>query len=370
MHKYIIWISMVITLLFSGPARAVDIEVRDVPVRTVLEGLARSGNINLLVDDTVKGDLTMSLHQVSLEEALDAIAASQGLFYDKSGPVRIMTGKRPEGAAKALHAWQLQYADPETLRKAVQAALPEASVRCHPDTNTLVVGGTMQERTLVNRMVRQLDVPVKQVDVSVEIASVEGSLLKQTGIEYNWSTVEGGADHNVFSIAGTIHALEEKGKAEILASPHLVASNGREAQILIGERVPVQTEHLSNGETSVSTAYEDAGIKLIYTPQIHPDNSVTAAIYAEISTPVFVPELKAYRIATRQAKTVVHVRDGEPLYIGGLIKKEDVESLRKVPLLGSIPLLGKLFQYRYKAHKDTEIIISLTSNVLPIKLHV
>lgn len=367
MKKYKKWLCLGLFLLPSW-ASAVDVEVRDVPVRTVLEGLARSGNLNLLVDDTVKGNLTMSLHNVSLEEAIEAIADSQGLFYDQSGPVRILTGRRREGAAKALYSWQLQYADPETVRKAVQAALPEADVRCHGDTNTLVIGGTVQERALVQKLVKQLDIPARQVDVSVEISSVDGSLLKQTGIEYNWSTVEGGADHDVFTLAGTIHALEEKGKAKLLASPHIVASNGREAHILIGDKVPVQTEHLSNGETSVSTTYEDAGIKLTYTPQIHPDDSVTAAIYAEISTPVFVPELKAYRIATRQARTVVHVRDGEPLYIGGLIRQEDVESLRKVPLLGSIPLLGKLFQYRYKSHKDTEIILSVTSNVLREKV--
>lgn len=197
-----------------------------------------------------------------------------------------MTGPKAGKGVKTFHTWSLRYADPAVLKEAVQAAVPEADVRCHSDTNTLVVGGTHQVQAAVHSLVKRLDVPARQVDVSVEVASVDDSLLKQTGMEWNWSTVEGGADHDVFSLTGTIHALEEKGRAQILASPHMVASNGREAHILIGDKVPVQTEHLSGKETAVSTTYEEAGIKLTYTPQIHPDDSVTAQLVAEVSTPV------------------------------------------------------------------------------------
>lgn len=129
-------------------------------------------------------------------------------------------------------------------------------------------------------------------------------------------------------------------------------------------KVSVQTEHLSGKETAVSTTYEEAGIKLTYTPQIHSDDSVTAQLVAEVSTPVFVPEMKAYRIATRQARTVVRLRDGEPLVIGGLIRREEVEHFRKVPILASLPVLGKLFRYHYKSHKNTEIVLVLKSHVL------
>ncbi|MDU3111820.1 MAG: secretion protein, partial [Megasphaera sp.] len=73
-------------------AVAIDVQVRDVPVRTVLEGLARSGHINLIVDDSVDGTLTMTLHDITVDEALQAIADSKGLYYDASGPIRTMTG--------------------------------------------------------------------------------------------------------------------------------------------------------------------------------------------------------------------------------------------------------------------------------------
>ena len=192
-------------------AAAIDIQVRDVPVRTVLEGLARSGQMNLIVDDSVEGTLTMTLRDITVEEALQAIADSKGLYYDASGPIRTITGPHTGKRVKTFHTWRLRYADPEAVKEAVEAAVPEADVRWHGDTNTVVVGGTAQTQAAVQALVKRLDVPPRQVDVSVEIASIDDSLLKQTGIEYNWSTVEGGAAHSIFSLSGTIHALEERG---------------------------------------------------------------------------------------------------------------------------------------------------------------
>ena len=143
----------------------------------------------------------------------------------------------------------------------------------------------------------------------------------------------------------------------------MLTGNGKEAQILIGDRIPVLTEHISDGEVALTTEYEDAGIKLSYTPRIHADGSVTARLKAEVSTPVLVPDLKAYRITTRRADTEVRMRPGQDLLIGGLINREQIENLRKVPLLGDLPLLGGLFRHRYKSEKETEVVILVRAKV-------
>lgn len=122
-----------------------------------------------------------------------------------------MTGPKAGKGAKTFHTWSLRYADPAVLKEAVQAAVPEADVRCHGDTNTLVVGGTRQVQAAVQSLVKRLDVPTRQVDVSVEVASVDDSLLKQTGVEWNWSTVNGGADHDVFPWPGQSTPSKKRG---------------------------------------------------------------------------------------------------------------------------------------------------------------
>lgn len=114
------WLAAGICCLCPWSAGAVDVQVRDVPTRTVLEGLARSGNINLVVDDSVQGSLTMNLHDVTLEEALQAIADSQGLYYEQSGPIRTMSGAKSGKGVKTFHTWSLRHADPAVLKEAAR----------------------------------------------------------------------------------------------------------------------------------------------------------------------------------------------------------------------------------------------------------
>lgn len=364
--KYCRIFFILVAVWWYSPAYAGDtlnVYVRDVPVRSVLEGLARSSGINLLIDDTVQGTVTLNLSGVTAEEALDAIASSQNLYYEKDGPIRMMTAGKKRDGTKTVRTWHLRYAAPKDVQEAVRAVVGDGEVRCYEDTNALVVGGTPQEHRTVQALIEALDTKPRQVDVEVEIASIDRSALRHAGIEWDWSSVSGGSGKEGFSFAAHIQALEENGQAEVLAKPHMAAINGREASVLIGDKIPVVTEHVSGGEKTATTEYKDVGVRLRYVPRIHDDGTVTAAIEAEVSTPVFVNEMKAYRIATRQAKTVVRMLPGRTLVLGGLIRREDVESLRKVPVLGDIPLLGKLFRSHYKSSKETEVVILLRSSV-------
>ncbi len=348
-----------------GDAAAVSIDARDVPVRTVVEGLARSGALNLIVDDTVQGSLTLRLQDVTIEEALQAIADSQDLIYDKTGPIRVMTAGHKTGANRQLRNFHLGYAAPDEAVQALQALLPSSALQFHSTTNSLVASATSREAAQIESLLAQIDVPPRQVKVAVEVAAVNRDAMKELGVDWQWTPWQGGPGR-AYSVTceGQLHALETKGKARLLARPHLIAMNGKEARILIGDRVPVLTEKNQNGQTSTTTEYTDAGIKLAYTPRVHEDGSLTAHIQAEVSTPILVPEMKAYRIMTRQAQTDVRLDSGQTLAIGGLIDREDLEHFRKVPILGDLPLIGRLFQSRYKMNKETEVIILVKAEIL------
>ena len=167
-----------------------------------------------------------------------------------------------------------------------------------------------------------------------------------------------------FFFQARLNALVSQGKARILAKPNVVTMNGKEAEILIGNKIPVLVEHVDNGVRTTTTEYRDAGIKLSYTPRISEKNEITAHINAEVSTPYLVPEMKAYRIITRQADTMVRLKSGDMLTIGGLIDKEESRTFRKIPVLGDIPLLGKLFQSRSKSLEESEIVIIIRADIV------
>ena len=266
-----------------------------------------------------------------------------------------------------------------------------------------------------------MDIPEKQVKVEAEVVAVNKSYAKDLGIDWDFKGLTGSADYerdnwseqryvtddegnirydddgnprirnierngwNVKvpeeyagisygrSIAGhpytfffkaRLNALISEGNAKVLARPNVVTMNGRKAEILIGSRIPVIVEHLENGVKTTSTEYKDAGIKLSYTPIISEKDEITADVEAEVATPYLVPEMKAYRIITRSANTMVRLQSGDVMTIGGLIDREQSKTVRKVPILGDIPILGKLFQSHSTSTEESEIVIIIKADII------
>lgn len=405
-----------------GAEPNVTIHVQDTPVRTVLSGLAKLGNVNLIVDDTVQGSMTVSLQDIPFDEALGLIAESQNLYYTNTGGVRVITaGRTGGGSGKSLRVFTLQYADVRDVKTALQAMLPEKSVQCHDETNTLIAYADNRETSEISRLLKQLDVAGRQVKLEVEVVAVNKENMDELGIEWNWLAGPNSADYSretwseqrdltdsdgntlyddsgqartrtythdawktttpsgygaisygrslaghpyAFFYQAKLNALVVQGKANILAKPYMMTLNGREGKILIGDRIPVLTEHVQNGQTTTTTEYTEAGIKLNYKPQINEQGDITATVHAEVSTPVLVPEMKAYHIITRQVETKVRMHDGQTMVIGGLIDKEDTKNFRKVPFLGDLPILGALFRSTYHSKKETEVLLFLTAEIV------
>ena len=120
----------------------------------------------------------------------------------------------------------------------------------------------------------------------------------------------------------------------------------------------------TNTATTTSITYRDAGIILRCTPRVNPDGAITTKVHTEVSSPLYVDSLKAYQFQKRSADTVVRLKDGETMVIGGLIGSEESKSLSKVPFLGDLPILGAFFRSVRKSKSDSEIMMFLTAHVL------
>lgn len=284
-------------------------------------------------------------------------------------------------------------------------------------TNTLVLYGTPAEAMAAEGLLRKLDVPAKQVALEAKVISIQKDASKKLGVEWQWSalpqypdvrtvydqysysttdssgnsvtvresvprsevtrrgfggTVPGivqfgrgpeGAPYE-FLYEAKINALVTDGKAEILARPNITTIQGREAVINIGGSVPVPTVSTTNSTTTTSVEYKDAGIILRYTPRVNEDGYITAAVHTEVSSPLYVEEMKAYRFQRRSADTTVRLKDGETMVIGGLIGSEESRSLSKIPFLGDLPILGAFFRSVRHSKSESEIMIFLTAHVL------
>ena len=265
-------------------------------------------------------------------------------------------------------------------------------------------------------MVKELDVPAKQIALEARVLAISKDAAKNLGVQWQWSSVpqyperetsyesrrqvvqnpdgtystvtidvpkekvtrnwgrnsygivqfgRGPEGHPFeFYYAATINALITDGKAKVLARPNITTIQGHEAVINIGGEVPVTETSVTNSTTTTSVSYREAGIILRYTPRVNGDGTITADVHTEVSSPLYVEEMKAYRFQSRSADTTVRLRDGETMVIGGLIGSEEAKSLSKVPFLGDLPILGAFFRNVKKSKTDSEIMIFLTAHVL------
>lgn len=286
-------------------------------------------------------------------------------------------------AQEQLLSYPLNYAQAKDVQAALKDLLPKLSYEAV--TNSLILQGSATEHARLRTLLSQLDVATKQITLEAKIVALNNEESKNIGISWNWDTIPQRNENNTDSDTNTdstyggnfkfwrgyafrfnaaLNALVAQGKARILATPRIITIPGREANIFIGDHIPVQTEKHDSSGTYTATEYLDAGIKLQYTPIVNQDgNLVTASVHTEVSTPILISELKNYRITSRTANTNVRMYNGETLIIGGLISAEEQRTLQQIPLLSKIPLLGALFTNRSKKSSSTEVMLLLTPHI-------
>ena len=283
------------------------------------------------------------------------------------------------------------------------------------ETNQIVFYGTRAQAALVKKAIEAVDLPGKQVLLEAKVIAIQKDAAKKLGVEWEWSkipqypaytteyrsgrttenkdgtrtiaedvpktsvqrpqtdgTVPGilrfgkGPEGHPFEFyyAAKLNALISSGHAEILSRPKIMTIQGREAVINIGGEVPVPVTATTNATTTTSYEYRDAGIILKYTPRVNTDGCITAVVHTEVSSPLYVEAMKAYRFQKRCADTTVRLKDGETIIIGGLIGSEEAKSMSRIPFLGDLPVLGKFFRSESTQRTESEVMIFLTARIV------
>ncbi|EJO22209.1 bacterial type II and III secretion system protein [Selenomonas sp. FOBRC6] len=425
MKRWITAAALVWTLLLSVPAAAapVTIDVTGGDVRAVLLAVARMANIPLIVDDGVAGAVTAHLTGEG-EEVLRLVAAARGIHIERHGSVFLALSADARTENRRVHVYTVRYADPEELAHAANLSLTgegkraivsknneerwnegsdsdtQRRVLVDRATNTLLFYGTESEALSVREIISALDVAPRQVSLEARVIAISKQAAKELGVDWSWSALpqyprvrrgddgawevggrnagnEGTSAPGIirfgrgpegvpfeFYYSAAIRALITDGRAKMLARPNITTVQGHEALINIGAEVPVPRTTTSNTVTTTGIDYREAGIILRYTPRVTADGNIVARVHTEVSTPVFVEDLKAYRFQKRSADTTVRLKNGETMVIGGLIDSDESRSLSKIPFLGDIPILGAFFRSVRTSKTETELMIFLTAHVL------
>jgi general secretion pathway protein D len=387
--------------------RPVSLQFRDAPTKMVFEALARQTGLNFIFDKEVKteGKTTIFVNQVPVEQAIDLILAQNQLGRQVlSENIALIypntAAKQKEYRDEIVHIFYLTNAAPKDAESLLKTVLGTKTLFVGEHASTLVMRDTPEHVRMAEKLVASLDVPESEVIMEVEVLEISHSLLEQLGINYptnvSFSMTKppnsantsasglvlsdiGKQNKNTIAVSSlgvSVDLLKTVGATNVLASPRIRARNKEKAKILVGNRLPVVTSGTSattGGAFSTSNVqYIDAGLTLEVQPTIRNDGNVAIKVALEVSTivkQISVPignggTTLAYEIGTRNASTLLELKDGETQVLAGLIQESDQRSSSRIPGLGDLPILGRLFGSTGTTRDKSEIVLSITPRLI------
>ena len=372
------------TMAETRALKQITLNLHKAPLAETVLGIAKTYHLNVVGTDTLEGTVSGYFQAQDGEDLLKQLGALKGFAVEKQGNLYCLEGpksgeKTEERRLLRLHP---QTVTPASLQEALSSIVESSHISLVKEQGDVVVFATARERVAIKELMASLDQEPKQVRLETTIVALEKSYAKEIGIDWSWLSLTGhgedsthtygqitfgkapdGGAYRLF-VKPELSAQESQGRATLVARPSITTVNGEEAKILIGDRIPVLEETTSSGEKTTHVRYEDVGIQLDVTPFANEDDVVDANIYAEVSSPTLVSELKAYKISSRRAQTRVRMKPGEVLVIGGLMDNRQGQQYKKIPFLGDLPLLGKLFQHARKTKDSVELVMLVKATVV------
>lgn len=345
------------------------------PLVEALRALGYKSNKNLIVNGDLDGTIAMHMEDTDFDTVLRALSRSNDFSYeylDDKQTVLIA----PTDSMSSIETFKLKHIDPETAAKQIALLTEADKVMADKENHTLTVSGSSSLLYQVRQELEKVDVASQQVNIQAMVVELSKGNSRNLGLSYlsnPWSkdTSIGGYNGFKFSVSGQHEETLSNGK--VLARPNVTVFDGRKATILMGDKVPVFTSSSdstdSDSSTTMTVEYKEVGVKLEVLPRINDfdKETITLVIKPSVSTIsqwVESGNNKAPQISERSAETTVRVKNGETILIGGLLKNEEIKSIKQIPFLSKIPILGELFKSRSTEKKDTEVVIAITPKIV------
>jgi len=388
----------------GNTGKSLSLNFQDIEVRAVLQVLADFVGVNLVVSDEVQGNITLRLHEVPWDQALETVLRSKGLGRRLEGnvllvaPLAELQGSAPPLSGPREQALlRINHASAGEVAALLQPLLetradeePWGPIGVDERTNTLLTSQTPQRLDFLRRLLAELDVPVRQVLIEARI--VEANVDYERGLGVRWGGSLGGGRVRAvglgsesptfvdlglerppagigFGLIGDsglldleLSAMEKSGNGEIISQPKVLTADKETARILKGSEVPYQ-ESGANGTTSIT--FREASLSLEVTPQIMPGGEVSMQVKVTKDEPDYlniqgaVPPIRKNEVTAR-----VRVGDGQTIVIGGVYSTSKNKVQDKVPFFGDVPYVGRLFRRSTVQEKKSELLVFLTPRIM------
>jgi len=346
-----------------------NFEWRGADLRDALRHVGRVYGVNIVLDASIKGEVTMTLNNITCEMAIQYLARSNGFNYRKVGD-SYMVGS--EATLKTNYdvfttkVLRIYYADANSISASISVVVPGDRVRVDNTTNSLVVNATPLEHENILEIIRLLDVKAPQISIEARLEEMSADAKNEFGIQ---ASVGGQISWDVTGVKLpdinlTLQAMQEEHKSRTVARPNITTSNGQEGKILVGEKVPVKITQETEKGTSTTIQFIEVGVKMYITPRINKGGDITLYLKPEVSTITSTTSEGYPSISTREVETVLRVKDGETIIIGGLMRQTDLDTIYKLPILSDLPIIGNFFKFNSKSTTPkTELVFFITPKI-------
>jgi general secretion pathway protein D len=392
--------------LRSSVTRPISLELKDVPLRSVFDVIARAANLNFLFDKDVRADqrTTIVVRDAQVEDVIKLILATnqleQKVLNETTALIYPNTPQKlREYQDLVVKSFYIANADVRQTANLIRTILKTRDIFIDEKLNLLVMKDTPNAIRLAEKLIAAQDIAEPEVMLEVEVLEIGYNRLIELGIRFPGSaavslvgaaTAAGATgtpgtltlpelrsrDQNLVRLTFTdplfLFSLRQTdGRTNLLANPRIRVKNKEKAKIHIGDRVPVitTTSAVSGGFISQSVSYLDVGLQLEVEPLVYLEDDVGIKVGLEvsnISNTIQSPGggTLVYQIGTRKTNTVLRLRDGETQILAGLISDEDRRNATRVPGLGDFPVLGRLFSSTSDTITKTEIVLLITPRLM------
>jgi type IV pilus assembly protein PilQ len=386
----------------SAPIENLTFQAAD--IRAVIRFLADYGQVNVVVAPNVQGSVTISVRNVTWEQALKIIGQTYDLsvVFEKDGYIRVLSSPdyRKEQTEMEKHNMEketMARLDVKIIRLANTAAgelvtsvkslmTDRGKVDADERTNSLILQEVPENIDKLITFIRELDRPARQIKISAQILEISSKDVNELGIDWSVAgqyspnadrsiseeltqsgnrVTDGLIEYNVtalqrgWDLKATVAAIVSSGKGKIIAHPEITTVDNKEARIQMGQRVPVKQFDQSG---NVVIQFEEVGTILRVTPHITAENQILMHLMPERSTVQL--DANGLIINTSNAETNVVVNNGQTAIIGGLTTQDEVETESGVPILKDIPIIGTVFKYTQKSVENRDLVIFVTPTIV------
>lgn len=389
--------------------KPVTLKFKDANLKEVFEVLSKLSGINFVFDDSVKDSkITFFIEDASFVQTLELLLFTNKLAIKIINPKNVIVysdskQKRKEYEEYYIKTFFLKFADAKKIINTIRNLVEAKQIFVNEELNAIVLRADADSIALTEKLIEANDIPKPEVVMDLEFIEVNRNDLQRLGLDFSPNQMQFGfgkgskpttivasgfegtpdlvnirdlevakLNRNILFTLPTItlNFLKQNGVTKSLANPQLRALDGSKAQVLVGDRVPVITVTVSGADQrSENVQYVDVGVKFNAEPKIVSNDEIELKIEAEVSNIISKETTQGgkgstvYRIGTRNAKTVLRLKDGESTVLGGLIQNRIEKAKKGVAFLSDIPIIGNLFTYYSDSTDQSDIFISITPRI-------